>query len=218
MLDKTASWAEQSDVIPMFPTLVWKIELKPELRERIDARALQLIARLRKGAPPLTAGRGWQSVQDLHTHEELEELVSCVNRAAAGIIRFLRIGEQALEITACWATILAPGGEHRAHCHPNNYLSGVYYLRTRSGADTINFHDPRSQTEIIRPPVSELTGENTDQVVVQVRAGTLLLFPSFLRHSVAGNSSAAERMSISFNIMFSAFTERLTRPLWSPDT
>jgi uncharacterized protein (TIGR02466 family) len=215
--DKTASWAEHSDVIPMFPTLVWKMELKPELRERINARVLQLVTRLRKDGPPLTAGHGWQSVQNLHTRDELQELVSCVNLAAAGIIRFLRVGEQALEITACWVTILAPGADHRAHCHPNNYLSGVYYLRTRPGADSINFHDPRAQADILRPPVRELTGQNTDQVVIRVRPGTLLLFPSYLRHSVDANSSAAERMSISFNIMFSAFTERLTRPLWSPE-
>jgi hypothetical protein len=36
-------------------------------------------------------------------------------------------------------------------------------------ADTINFHDPRNQTSIIRPPVVELKAENTDQVVVTVK-------------------------------------------------
>jgi hypothetical protein len=30
---------------------------------------------------------------------------------------------------------------HRAHSHPNNYLSAVYYVRTWPGADSINFHD-----------------------------------------------------------------------------
>jgi hypothetical protein len=51
------------------------------------------------------------------------------------------------------------------HQHPNNFLSGVYYVRTHPGADTINFHDPRNQSGIIRPPVVELTAENIDQVV-----------------------------------------------------
>ena len=113
--------------------------------------------------------------------------------------------------------MLASGAEHRAHDHPNNFLSGVYYLRTQIGANTINFLDPRSQTGIIRPPVAELTAENTEQVVVRVKDGTLLLFPAYLRHSVDANASKEERISISFNIMFSAFTESLTKPLWSPD-
>ncbi len=50
---------------------------------------------------------------------------------------------------------------------------GSFALRTHEGADTVNFHDPRSQTGIIRPPVTELTAENTDQVVVKVSDGTL---------------------------------------------
>jgi hypothetical protein len=53
-------------------------------------------------------------------------------------------------------------------------------IRTHPGADTINFHDPRSQSGIIRPPVVELTAENTDQVVVRVKDGTMLVFPAYL--------------------------------------
>ena len=81
------------------------------------------------------------------------------------------------------------------HSHPNNFLSGVYYLRTPAGADTINFHDPRPQTGVIRPPVQALTAENTDQVVVRVEDGTLLLFPAYLAHSVDANASTEERVT-----------------------
>jgi uncharacterized protein (TIGR02466 family) len=102
------------------------------------------------------------------------------------------------------------------HTHPNNFLSGAYYVQTREGADTINFHDPRSQTAIVRPPVTELTADNTDQVVVKVADGTLLVFPAWLPHSVDGNASGDERISISFNIMFSAYAETMSKPLWEP--
>jgi hypothetical protein len=80
------------------------------------------------------------------------------------------------------------------------------------GADTINFHDPRNQSGIIRPPVVELTAENTDRVVVRVKDGTMLVFPAYLQHSV--DASEEERISISFNIMFSSFTKNLSKPLW----
>ncbi|TMH96511.1 MAG: hypothetical protein E6H43_19560, partial [Betaproteobacteria bacterium] len=95
-----------------------------------------------------------------------------------------------------------------------NFLSGVYYVRTRPGSDAINFHDPRIQAGVIRPPVVELTAENTDQVVVRVTNGTLLMFPSYLEHSVDANASEEERISVSFNVMFSSFTEKLSKPLW----
>jgi uncharacterized protein (TIGR02466 family) len=203
-----------SDVIPMFPTLVWKVQLEAQLHEAIDARILGVLAEIRRDLPPLASGEGWQSAQTLHQREECGELVSCINKAAKSVLQFLRIGYDAFEITGCWANVLAKGAAHRTHSHPNNFLSGAYYVRTFPGADTINFHDPRSQAGIIRPPVVELTAENTDQVVVNVKNGTLLLFPAYLQHSVDANASQEERLSVSFNIMFSGFTENLSKPLW----
>ena len=214
MVKESDPWLEASDVIPMFPTLMWKILLKAELRDAIDAKILATLERLRRDLPTLEPGHGWQSEQTLHQRDEFQELISCVNNAAKSVLRFLRIGQEALEITGCWATVLATGAMHKAHSHPNNFLSGVYYVRIHPGADTINFHDPRSQTRVIRPSVVELTAENTDQVVVRVTNGTLLVFPSYLEHSVDTNMSAGERISISFNIMFSSFAENLSKPLW----
>lgn len=198
----------------MFPTLVWKIQLTAELRAAMDGKVLAALERMRAHAPPLAPGQGWQSPQTLQELDEFRALVSCIHNATRSVWRFLRLGYDAFEITACWANVLAKGAAHKAHSHPNNFLSGVYYLRTQPGADTITFHDPRSQTGIIRPPVVELTGENTDQVVVRVQNGTLLIFPAYLQHSVDANVSEEERVSVSFNIMFSAFTENLSKPLW----
>jgi uncharacterized protein (TIGR02466 family) len=214
MATSKGRWMAASDVIPMFPTLVWKVQLEAQLHEAIDARILGVLAEIRRDLPPLASGEGWQSAQTLHQREECGELVSCINKAAKSVLQFLRIGYDAFEITGCWANVLAKGAAHRTHSHPNNFLSGAYYVRTFPGADTINFHDPRSQAGIIRPPVVELTAENTDQVVVNVKNGTLLLFPAYLQHSVDANASQEERLSVSFNIMFSGFTENLSKPLW----
>jgi uncharacterized protein (TIGR02466 family) len=208
------AWIAASDVIPMFPTLVWKVQLKTSLHEPMDAKILATLERMRRDGPTLAPGRGWQSPHTLHELEEFRDLVACVNKAVTSVLRFLRIGHDAFEMTGCWANVLATGAVHKAHSHPNNFLSGVYYVRTHAGAETINFHDPRSQTAIIRPPVEQLTAENTDQVVVRVTNGTLLIFPAYLQHSVNPNMSEKERLSISFNIMFSSFTEHLSRPLW----
>ena len=169
---------------------------------------------MRLGAVGPAPGRGWQSEKDLHHLDEFRGLVACIHDAAECVLEFLKTGERAFEITALWANMNPKGAAHPVHSHPNNFLSGVYYVRTHEGADTVNFHDPRSQTEIIRPPVTELTAENTDQVVVKVSDGTLLMFPSWLPHSVDASGSDETRISVGFNIMFSAYTERMSKPLW----
>jgi uncharacterized protein (TIGR02466 family) len=214
MATESNPWIETSDVVPMFPTLVWKLQIEPAVRDSIDAKVYAALKDMRRGVPPLRTGQGWQSGQALHEREDFGELVTCIERGVTSILRFLHIGHDVFQITGCWATVLAKGASHRMHSHPNNFLSGAYYLRTHPGADSINFHDPRRQTGIIRPPVTELSAENTDQVVVKVRNGTLLMFPSYLEHSVDANTSDHERISLSFNVMFSAFTEQLSKPLW----
>lgn len=214
MVQYSRRWMEASDVIPMFPTFVWKVQIESGVRDALRETISAAIAEMRAGLPPLATGEGWQSGQALHQREAFRDLVACINDGVASVLRFLRIGDERCEITGCWATVLARGATHKLHSHPNNYLSGVYYVRTHPGADTIYFHDPRRQTSVIRPPVVELTAENTDQVVIKVRDGTLLVFPSYVEHSVDANTSDEERISVSFNVMFSSFTERLSKPLW----
>jgi len=215
VMQQDKHWMEASEVIPMFPSLVWKIQLEASLRDSLNSSIVAALAQMRRELPPLEPGQGWQSGQALHRRDDIGELVSCVERGVKSILLFLRIGHDAFEITGCWATVLAEGAAHKAHSHPNNFLSGVYYVRTEPGADRINFHDPRRQAAVIRPPVVELTAENTDQIVVRVRSGTLLIFPSWLEHSVDANPNAAERISVSFNVMLSSFTQQLSQPLWS---
>ena len=166
---------------------------------------------------PPEGGAAWQSTADLNKLPELGDLVACIDAALSHVLEFLRVSYGRIQITGCWANVNAPGASHRMHAHPNNYLSGVYYVQVQEGADTINFHDPRPETGIIRPPVTELTAYNTDQVVIRVQEGMLIVFPAWLPHSVDSNLSGQARISVSFNAMFSSFAETMGRPLWGED-
>ena len=151
----------------------------------------------------------------MHEVAEFGELMAWLNEGVARALAFLKIGPGDFEVTGMWANMNSPGAGHGLHRHPNNFLSGVYYVRVSDGADAINFHDPRPQADIIRPPVTALTAENTDPVVVRVRNGTLLVFPSWLAHSVDANKSDETRISIRFNVMFSDYAKKISKPLWS---
>ena len=202
----------EAEVLRVFPTFVWKAQLKPAIHRDLNAEILRKLDAVMPR--DLAAGTGWQSGYGLHTTDEFRPLISCIGRAIEQVLDFLRIPSRTFELTGCWANVNCPGVTHTMHAHPNNFLSGVYYVQVQEGADTINFHDPRPQTAIIRPPVTELTAYNTDQVVVTVGNGTLLLFPAWLPHSVDVNRSGRQRISISFNVMFEAFAETMSRPLW----
>src|SRR5271170_894290 len=113
MANENTRWREASDVIPIIPTLVWKVELEAQLREAICAQVLAALAHMRRNLPPLAPGQGWQSDQSLHELDDFRDLVSCVHRVVPGILQFLKIGYDAYEVTACWATVLAKGAAHK---------------------------------------------------------------------------------------------------------
>jgi uncharacterized protein (TIGR02466 family) len=206
--------AGSPELIRLFPTFVWKSRLESTGHAAVQRAILDTLSVLRAGVADPPPGEVWQSRHGLHALPELAPLVLHIRQSIGQVLAFLRVGNFAFEVTGLWANIAAPGGMVRMHSHPNNFLSGVYYVHVQPGADTINFHDPRPQTAIVRPPATELTPYNTDQVVVQVEEGSLLLFPAWLTHSVDANRSDRMRISMSFNAMFSSYAESMGQPLW----
>ncbi len=190
------------------------MQLARDTYEPINATIKTKLAELAQATPGLTPGGKLQTDQTLHRLAEFQELKDIIDGAAAGVLDFLKIVYESLELTGCWANISPPGDGHRPHTHPNNYLSGVYYVQTQEGANTISFDDPRPQTNIIAPVTSEITDENAGQIHITTREGLLVLFPSWLQHQVPRNKSQQARFRIAFKFLFSHFGESICHPKW----
>ena len=214
MFDTSNFTLENKEAVPLFPTFVWSMQLKRKDYEEINEKIRNKLKELTADKPVLKPGKKWQTEQELHKLEEFQELTAFIYDATKGVLDFLKVVYDDFEITGCWANISAIRSGHIHHTHPNNYLSGVYYVQADKGANTIQFDDPRPQTTIIKPTVTELSAENTRSAVITVEEGTLVMFPAWLQHSVPPNMSDRERISVAFNIMFTSFSEKMSRPQW----
>jgi uncharacterized protein (TIGR02466 family) len=116
--------------------------------------------------------------------------------------------------TGMWANINPPGASHSVHSHPNNYFAGIYYVQCGPKANVTRFYDPRAQVDVIVPPPRKRNAFNINLIQVEGKPGRLVLFPAWLQHDVPTNASARERITVSFNLMFPQFTERMSMPLW----
>ena len=204
-----------STIIPLFPTLVWKFELSPQVYEPLNTRLALEIERLLSPRPLLEPGRIWQTHHDLHTKEEFEEVNSIIHQGVGKVLDVLGVESLPIQVTGCWANISPPMSPHDRHHHPNNFLSGIYYVRTPDGADGITFHDPREGIYNIWPRIRQHNIYNTPHIRLEVKAGSLLIFPSWAKHSVPVNRSKYERISIAFNVMFSSFSQSISPPAWT---
>lgn len=201
--------------VPFFPTMVWSHDLHPEIHEPLNRRLLAKLDAMLTPRPSLKPGQTWQTDQRLHHLPEFAELVGYINEAVGGVLEFLKTEQRSVDITACWANINPPGEPHSPHTHPNNFLSGVYYVKTAPGADSISFYDPRSEVYVIAPKVKQYTAHTLSRLELRTPPGRIVVFPAWFRYGVNSNASGEERVSIAFNVMFSAFTERVSPPRWT---
>lgn len=164
--------------------------------------------------PKVPSGSNWQTPQDLHTRPAFADFAKLVDNVARSVAQYLQVEQFPLMITGCWANVNPPGSYHPTHNHPNNYLSGVYYVAAPETGSTLLFQDPRPG--LILPPTAKLGRVTANAAITQTPAGRMVIFPSWLRHHVPSNEGTTERISIAFNLMFTNFAETLAAPTWKP--
>ncbi len=199
-----------NDLVPLFPTYLWRSKTDPANSEPMNENIIALLEEWTGGF----AGDKVQTTQQLDHLPELAPLVEFVHGAVDSVLDFLKAEHGGFKITGCWANISPPGTAHGRHSHPNNFLSGVYYVSAPEGGEVITFYDPRPQPPILSPPPREIAPVNAGKANMKVETGDLILFPSWLFHSVPPNLSQQHRVSIAFNFMFLEFEERMSPPRW----
>jgi len=112
----------------------------------------------------------------------------------------MELGRRRLILDSMWINVLEPGGHHSGHIHPHSVVSGTFYVEVPDGASAIRFEDPRLAMMMAAPPRrTRAPREAQPFVSLAPKAGTLLLWESWLRHEVPANAAETERISISFN-------------------
>jgi uncharacterized protein (TIGR02466 family) len=196
----------------LFPTLIYRGRLKHRgwraLNDRLLRESLQL--RLDDGAGRLWSAKNYpggytsyNSASRMHgispTFAELERRLRPHVAAFAGSLQ-LDLSGRELAMTDCWVNIMPRQVVHGLHLHPLSTISGTYYVKTPRGCAGLKFEDPRLDRFMAAPPRrTPCRPENRTWVIVPAEQGALVLFESWLRHEVAPNPVAAERVSISFN-------------------
>ena len=110
------------------------------------------------------------------------------------------LNKNEIKITGMWSIFNKKTASNSRHIHPNNYISAAYYVKAPKDSGNIVFYDPRSDNVIRTPIISKPNKLNSNVFSIEPKKGLLVLFPSYLHHSVDINNSDEERIVISVNI------------------
>jgi uncharacterized protein (TIGR02466 family) len=149
---------------------------------------------------------------NLQTLPEMKELVDLIMEESKLILDVYRIKRESHYVSNMWANIASPNRRHNTHAHPNCLFSGLVYIKTPKDCGRTMFHSPRHLTTAIAPDLTEKNELNADTFVMPIERGRMVMWPSYLPHSVDnGNANEDEdRIVVAFNIMIRGRVDMLT--------
>ena len=195
-----------------FPTLIYS---EPLIKSGLGRFNADLANECRSLRDFDKAGREWSrrnypgGYTSYASLNELHRFSSTFTRLERRIARHVRLFARALDfdlrgreirMTDCWINIMPASAAHSLHLHPLSFVSGTYYVATPKGCPGLKFEDPRLERFMAAPPRKpRARPANKAWITVPAKAGYLVLFESWLRHEVAPEAHASERVSVSFN-------------------
>lgn len=129
------------------------------------------------------------------------EVASFIYALASTMIRSVNNNPAAKpSLVDMWTTIYPRGAFVPEHVHSNALLSGVFYANAPQGCGNLVFKDPAyvAKTMFLRNP-GEFPSVGTMHVI-EVKTGTMVIFPAWLPHQTEPNESEEDRIIISFNL------------------
>jgi len=182
---------------PWFPSVIWNADV-----QGIDNEALKLYAYERqkfdKGRTISNYG-GYQS-KDIMSgdNEHIDMLVKYIDEAVNEIAT--SVGIKQLALYNVWININPTGAYNHTHHHQEAIFSGVYYIDADQEQGNINFmRNDGAEYHIPADMITQPHHFNSSKTTYPAKTGSLYIFPGWLHHSVDGNRSEKDRISISFN-------------------
>jgi uncharacterized protein (TIGR02466 family) len=115
-----------------------------------------------------------------------------------------------LGINQSWTTETFKYEFNTPHSHADNTVIGVYYVKTSDKCGDLLLHDPRGSHSFIRKFETDtggtLVSDRSYHRITPV-CGDLVLFPSYVVHSVEPNMSDEVRISLAMNFKYKNFNQ-----------
>lgn len=192
------------DLISIYSVPIWQDEY-PEFEENKEI-FLTNIKEYKEKTPTKEVPRsnvgGYQSQDTLHGVSELAPLFEYICQMGFKAIHDLDFIDCDIALTSAWLNVNdSRQCMNTQHVH-GEVFSGVFYLKAPEGSGKLVLSNPGINPMWdgcqLAMNKNQFTGES---IRIEPVEGNILLFPSYLPHSVETNNHDEERISISFNLI-----------------
>ena len=190
--------------MPIYSTPLWQSEY-PEFEEHKEI-FLKAVKEYKEQNPTKETARsnvsGYQSPSTLQGVEEFRPLFEYICQIGFKAVADLDFIECDIALTEAWLNVNdSRQCMNSEHVH-GDVFSGVFYLSAPEGSGNLVLQNPGINKMWdgcqLTSQKNQFTGES---IRIEPVEGSILLFPSYLPHSVETNDHDEERISVSFNLI-----------------
>lgn len=192
-------------VLPLFPILLNVIECKNF--KSFQSNFIKDIENFMNNNEGVTYSNkgGYQSTPNFHKKEPLFQKYFDEFEDSINLIRPMYSNKK-IKVKSTWFNVNFPGNYNMLHTHPTSTLTGVWWIKIPENSGTLFLESPFEFTQFkvidsLEPRVRQQFGIFESYNFVP-EEGTIVLFPSDIKHSVTENNSKEKRISIAFNLDF----------------
>ena len=187
----------------VFSTPIWTFQIDDH--SKVNDEILKYIKNLQIEDPigvKKSNNLGWHSQSFNMNDEEVKSFFQSIQKYIGKAIDDSGWSNPSnnFNVTSAWSIINVKSSSNSRHIHSNNYISAAYYVKAPKDCGDIIFYDPRNARLIRKPKTNKGNFLNAELINIKPQEGLLVLFPSYLHHSVEENLSDEERIVISFNL------------------
>jgi len=198
--------SDEDKLCMFFPTVIQVSQV--ENAEELNKRLLKAIYEI-KATTPNSKPRGWCC--ELYTtmctpfglleREEFKEIRDVIEQKTLSYANALKydVKQHKPKINECWVNVYSMTHSQELHRHPNSVFSGIYYVKAPKDSSPTLFHSEVSDI-MLEPPITESNPLNTHVTALDAIEGRMIVFRSWLRHSVLPSTVAEDRVTIAFNV------------------
>ena len=188
-----------------FPTIIWQGSLK----QVNNYELAEYVSKMQNDSPgrKISNYGGWQSdAQDLLSQKPVavEVLLQGIHTSINQCTKMA--GLPTLQISDFWWNVNPKGSYNHPHNHRDSLLSGVYYIDATPEQGRIQFYRD-DDAEYFLPRLPKYTQITSQKATYDPAPSKIIIFPSWIKHSVEGNPKDQPRISMSFNTMIAMTPE-----------
>tara|TARA_R100001591_G_scaffold95453_2_gene101262 strand:- start:2174 stop:2767 length:594 start_codon:yes stop_codon:yes gene_type:complete len=186
-----------------FPTLIGFYDNPHHdlIEKKVVNRCYELENATKKGGENWLAKTTYNTIgtYNIWTDNKFKPINDFVLESIKEYLNECRIKQSCLN-THCydaWFNVYKKGDYQEYHHHGGSLISAVYFLKTNTTSAKIYFKSPL--VDMISPEYDEYNPDNYQRVYYEPRPGLLLVFRSYLEHSVEKQVDDAVRISLAYN-------------------